>query len=234
MATTEEKSDAKADAIPISYAISLRRNSAKQRRLHAHARHYTMRLPTNEQLSEVIRRFRDANGQSAGRQVDLESKQPDQEPPLADSDRYIDARLDSIEEKLQTNLERTRERQDADAAWTKDMIARMERQAEQAETRFEKAGERFELAEQRFDAKVGEVLQEMRETRRHASVMSLTTVGAVIGALAIAATFIVGQMSDQGAWLRDSVNRIEAKVERQAPASAPPAAEATATEAPAD
>lgn len=156
------------------------------------------------------------------------------EDAMSTQDRYIDARLNSIEDKLQTNLERTRERQDADAAWTKDIITRMERQSEQAEARFEKAGERFEEAERRFDARVGEVLQEMRETRRHVSVMSATTigvtVGSVIAALAIAATFMAGQMSDQGAWLRDSVNRIEAKVESQAPATSP----LTPTETPAE
>lgn len=140
---------------------------------------------------------------------------------MSSQDRYIDARLEGIESKLDARMEA------------------MQRFQEQAEARLERARQesdaRFEKAEERFDSRVGEVLQEMRETRRHVSVMSATTigvtVGSVIAALAVAVTLMASQINEQGAWLRDSVNRIEQRVEARPASASPTRLEATPPEA---
>lgn len=132
-------------------------------------------------------------------------------------DRYIDARLAGIEDKLDARMEA------------------MQRFQEQADARMRedhaKAEARFERAEERIDARVSELAEEMRTTRRHASAMSLATIAAVVATLAIAGTFITSQFSEQGAWLRDSVNRIEQRIESM---ESRPAASSTASSTSAD
>lgn len=160
--------------------------------------------------------------------------------PLRDdamsSENSLNASVRHLDEKLTLHLERVRERQEADAAWTKEMVSRIEKQNEQAEGRFEKhekhfeqaearferyselAEARFIKAEERFEARTAEVVTEMRETRRHMVIVSATTigvtVGAVIAALAVAVTLMSGQLAEQSNWLRYSVDRIEQRIDQ--------------------
>lgn len=152
------------------------------------------------------------------------------------SEDSLNASLKHLDEKLTLHLERVRERQEADAAWTKDMVSRIEKQNEQTEARYEKhekhfeqaearferyselAEARFIKAEERFEARTAEVVTEMRETRRHMTIVSATTigvtVGAVIAALAVAVTLMSGQLAEQSNWLRYSVDRIEQRIDQ--------------------
>lgn len=148
---------------------------------------------------------------------------------LSQQNRYLDARLEGIEGRLDARME-------AMQRYQEQADSRMEQSRKESEARFsawnQAAEARFEKAEQRIDDRVGEVLQEMRETRRHVSVMSATTigvtVGSVIAALAVAVTLMASQINEQGAWLRQSVERIEASIEqRSAPAVSDPEPQAS-------
>lgn len=137
---------------------------------------------------------------------------------MSNTDRYIDARLAGIESKLDA-------RADAMQRFTEQAEARMERFSEQAEARNAKSEERFErITRQLHEDFIGarqEMVAESKATRRHVSIMSATTIGAVLAGFAIIATLSVGWMSDQSAWLRDSVNRIEQRIDAPPTQAAP-------------
>lgn len=114
---------------------------------------------------------------------------------MASQDRFIDARLEGIEAKLDARM---------------DALQRFQ---EQADARAERAVERVEKAVERAEAS-------NRSTR-------WTVIGTGVAVIGLVATILYGNLtafqqtvSDQGAWLRQSVERIESKVEaRPAPAS---------------
>ena len=122
-----------------------------------------------------------------------------EEDSMANQDRYIDARLDGIETKLDSNLGRMRERQDADAAWTKDVIERIEKQSEKAEDRFEKASQG--LSQQYHDLR-STIDTRFEESRRHSTVVALSTVGGVFAGFAIVIAIAVGWISEQGSYAK--------------------------------
>lgn len=115
---------------------------------------------------------------------------------MSTQDRYIDARLEGIEAKLDARMEA------------------LQRFQEQADARAEKSVERVEKAVERAEAS-------NRSTR-------WTVIGTGLAVIGLVATILYGNLtafqqtvSDQGAWLRQSVERIESKVESR-PASGSP------------
>ncbi|MBY6030011.1 hemolysin XhlA family protein [Halomonas sp. DP8Y7-1] len=109
---------------------------------------------------------------------------------MSTQDRYIDARLEGIEKKLDARMEA------------------LQRFQEQADVRAEKAVERVEKAVERAEAS-------NRSTR-------WTVIGTGLAVIGLVATILYGNLtafqqtvSDQGAWLRQSVERIESKVDNR-------------------
>lgn len=137
---------------------------------------------------------------------------------MSTMDRYIDARLTGIESKLDARME-------AMQRFSEQADARMERQAKEAEAR-----NRALIAEMKEDAK--EAAQETRQASRRTVLnvwmAALTTIlgaGAILLASVTAfqssVSAVQGTVAEQGAWLRDSVNRIEQRIEAPPPPQPP-------------
>lgn len=142
---------------------------------------------------------------------------PPPDDAMSEQDRYIDARLEAIEGKLDARMEAMQRFQEqAEArmeqsrketeARNRELFERIEKQSERAEARFHQA-------EERFSSEVSALNHTMSsrfdEARRHSTHVAIATVAGVIAAVGLSMAVSVAWISDQSAWLRDSVDRIE-------------------------
>lgn len=141
---------------------------------------------TREKQEQVAQKMSDIAATSD------DNGEDDEESPVSNQDRYIDARLAGIEKDLDNRL------------------ADMQRQADQADKRLDKA-----LAEMRADGKM------TRTTVITTSVGVVGLVAAILFGTLTAFQQTVSEqgeamrqsVSEQSAWLRQSVDRIEQRVE---------------------
>lgn len=114
---------------------------------------------------------------------------------MSTQDRYIDARLAGIESKLDARME-------AMQRFQEQAEARMDRQTRESETRL---ADLYAKTEARMDV----LHADNKGLRVHLWAAVLTAVLGFAGVAALMQSTVV----EQGAWLRDSVNRIEQRIE---------------------
>ena len=124
-----------------------------------------------------------------------------QESNMSQQDRFIDARLAGIEAKLDAQVEGIRE-----------SVARMQKGFDDAENRFERASTRHdtEIALNRQQAQ-----QEFRDSRRHATVLALSTVLGVAAVIGVAAAFAISWIGEQGSYAK-SYGETQVEIQRAA------------------
>ncbi|WP_146804514.1 hypothetical protein [Bisbaumannia pacifica] len=120
---------------------------------------------------------------------------------LSQQDRYLDARLEGIESKLDARMEA------------------MQRFQEQAEARFQKAEDRFYQAEERFSGEVAALHQTINtrfdEARRHSTHVAIATVAGVVAAVGLSLAVAVGWISEQGSYAQ-SYGETQVEIQRAA------------------
>jgi hypothetical protein len=143
----------------------------------------------------------------------IENPKPsiDLDTQMSQQDRYIDARLAGIESTLDARMEA------------------MQRFQEQAESRFERATQQLHTD---FKEARTELAKESEATRRHSTHVAIGTVAGVLAAVGLGMAVAVSWIGDQSAWLRDSVNRIEQRIE--APSVGPPTSVSPTQQQPAE
>lgn len=120
---------------------------------------------------------------------------------MTNQDRQIDAHLAGIEGKLDAKIEGIRE-----------SVMRMQKGFDDAENRFEKAASRHdtEIALYRQQTQ-----QEFKDSRRHAVVVSITTIFGVAAVIGIVAAFAIGWIGEQGSYAR-SFGETQVELQRAA------------------
>ncbi|MBY5984423.1 hypothetical protein KUW18_10010 [Halomonas sp. DP5Y7-2] len=117
-------------------------------------------------------------------------------------DRYIDARLEGIEAKLDARMEAMQRFNEQADERNRDLISRMERQAEQAEGRMSRDF-------QKLDDRVNTLHDDNRSLRRHVWGAVLTTVLGFAGIVALLQASMGNTISEQGAWIRQNIDRAD-------------------------
>jgi hypothetical protein len=165
-----------------------------------------------EEITRVVAQFEDDHPLRKAYAV-AEDDEPSTTQPhtprefdMSTQDRYMDARLAGIESKLDARM-------DALERFQEQAEARRERHTTEAEARSGRAEARLEKAIESFKA-------DNKTTR-------WTVIGTGIAVVSLIAAIMIGLLTafqqtvgEQGAWLRQSVERIEAKIEAPAPAAA--------------
>ncbi|WP_445012194.1 hypothetical protein [Vreelandella stevensii] len=150
-----------------------------------------------------------------------------QEPNMSQQDRYIDARLAGIESKLDARMEALQRFQE-------QAEARAERNARDAETRMTQAvkdaEDRMTQLYLKTDERMDALHADNKGLRVHLWAAVLT---AVLGFAGVAA-LMQSTVSEQGAWLRQSIERIEQRVDSTPATSVTPESPPAQTEPPAN
>ncbi|QFT84938.1 hypothetical protein FIU88_08115 [Halomonas sp. THAF12] len=121
-----------------------------------------------------------------------------EDAPMNATDRHIEG----IEKKLDARMEAMQRFNEQADERNRDLIARMERQAEQAEGRM---SQDFQKLDDRVDA----LHADNKSLRKHVWGAVLTTVLGFAGIVALMQTSMDNTISEQGAWIRQNVDRAD-------------------------